>query len=151
IVEFYTYEENYQAESVVWSGTTPAHVVFLENVPHPQGKPVEVTRLVLADENDNAISIISGFVVRRLHLEMRYTEIPGEWALASEEEKIALEAEFEDIENQWPRAPSEKVEVSISPSYQENSSGATLNYSVKVWNTGDFTDTYDLTVSDTLV
>lgn len=38
--------------------------------------------------------------------------------------------------------------VSISPSSQDNSPGGSLTYTVNVMNTGDASDTFDLTVSD---
>ena len=40
------------------------------------------------------------------------------------------------------------VEVSISPSYQENLPGGTIEYTVTVTNTGNVSDNYDLSASD---
>jgi len=40
------------------------------------------------------------------------------------------------------------VDVTIDPKYQSGLSGATLNYTVTVWNMGGIEDNYDLTVSD---
>ena len=40
------------------------------------------------------------------------------------------------------------VEVSILENYQENAPGGNLNYTVRVSNTGDFDDTYELTFAD---
>jgi len=42
------------------------------------------------------------------------------------------------------------VEVSVSPSSQGGLNGATLNYTVTVVNTGNVSDTYDLSVGDSL-
>jgi uncharacterized membrane protein len=47
------------------------------------------------------------------------------------------------------RAVDRSVSVSISPSSQSGATGATLNYTVTVTNTGDVLDNYSLTVSDT--
>ena len=43
------------------------------------------------------------------------------------------------------------VSVSISPSYQSDVPGATLNYTVTVTNTGNVEDRYNLTISDNAV
>lgn len=46
------------------------------------------------------------------------------------------------------RVPARGVDVSISPSYQSDFPGATLNYAVTITNTGEVVDSYNLSVSD---
>jgi len=42
------------------------------------------------------------------------------------------------------------VEVSILPGYQENAPGGGLNYTVRISNTGDLDDSYELTLTDNI-
>ena len=108
VAKFYTWGDAFQAENVVWSGTTPDHVVLLEDIPHPQGWGVQKVVLVLTDEEGATISTISTFIVRRITLETRYLEIPLEWAMAplGSQERLDLETEFLDIPFYWSGAPS---------------------------------------------
>ena len=107
VVKFYSWGDDFEGENVVWSGTTPDHVVLLEDIPHPLGKAVEKARLVLTyDNTENVISTIASFTVRKVTLESRFSKIPLEWALASPAEKVALEAEFSEIPLYWALAPS---------------------------------------------
>lgn len=105
VVKFYTYTGGYQGENVVWSGATPDDVSFSKTVPHPKNKAVETVRLDLATDNtENVISTVGSFIVRKVDIEIRFTEIPLWWALA--ENKTPLEIEFSEIPLQWALAPS---------------------------------------------
>lgn len=107
VVKFYSWGGGPQGENVAWSGTTPDNVSFSKVVPHPQGRPVEKARLVLTTDNtENVISTVASFTVLKAHLEVRFTEIPLEWALASLEEKVELETEFSEVPLYWALAPS---------------------------------------------
>lgn len=108
VVKFYTWGGVYQGENVVWNGTAPDYVRFSKVVPHPKGKAVEKARLDLTHDNtENLVSAIVSFIVRKVELEMRYSEIPMEWSLAlTPEEKAALEIELSDIPVYWALAPS---------------------------------------------
>ncbi|MCK4405123.1 MAG: hypothetical protein KAV43_01270 [Hadesarchaea archaeon] len=106
VVKFYTYAGAYQAESMIWSGLTPAHVVMFKNVPHPENKATERATLVLTDDNENVIWTIASFVVRRDDLFGRTMKIKGEWPYASPDERNDLFQEIMDIKGQWPYAPS---------------------------------------------
>jgi len=105
VVKFYTYGGAYQGENIVWSGATPDHVIFSENVPHPSNEPVENATLVLTDNAGNVITTITSFVVRRSTLMARLLEIDLRWPYASYAEKSALMKEIQDIDIQWPYAP----------------------------------------------
>lgn len=105
VVKFYTYLGVYQAEIVIWSGTTPAQVVLTEDVAHPEGKGVENATLVLTDDAGNVLSVLASFVVRRPHLLARLSAIKAGWPYASPEEKSALLLEISAIKARWPYAP----------------------------------------------
>ena len=48
ILKFNTYMGDNQGDNLVWENVTPAHVVLLENIPHPQGKVgVQKTELIM--------------------------------------------------------------------------------------------------------
>jgi hypothetical protein len=82
VIKFYTYDDEYQCENVVWGGTTPAHVAFVENVAHPGNNPVEKITLALTlDNTANEILTISSFVVGRSILWGRLVEIRTGWPL----------------------------------------------------------------------
>jgi len=50
---------------------------------------------------------VASFTVTKTMLELRFTEIPLEWALAATpDEKTALEIEFSEIPFYWALAPS---------------------------------------------
>ena len=107
VVKFYTYGDIFENENVFWSGATPAHVKENEDVPHPSGIGVKKARLVLTtDDTENVIATVASFTVRKVDLEIRFTEIPLEWALASPAGKVALEIEFSQIPLYWALAPS---------------------------------------------
>ncbi|MBA7603000.1 hypothetical protein ES703_10100 [subsurface metagenome] len=107
VVKFYTWGDAFQAENLVWSGTTPDHVVLLEDIPHPQGKvAVQKAELVLTDAEGVTISTISTFIVGKVDLEMRFMDIPMWWAAAPPAEKVELEMEFMEIPMWWAGAPS---------------------------------------------
>jgi hypothetical protein len=105
ITKFYSYQDVYEGEEIIWSGATPTHVILLENIPHPLGEPVKKVTLVLADEYNNTISVVISFVVHRTHLWGRITAIVERWPDASVDEREALWYELSDIMGQWPDAP----------------------------------------------
>ena len=106
IVKFYTYVGDYQAENVVWSGTTPDNVNFSKTVPHPLGGVVQHVRLVLAAETGAEIATVASFTVTRDDLFGRIMEIKGLWPIASPDERNTLFQEIMDIKGVWPFAPS---------------------------------------------
>jgi len=107
VAKFYTWGDDFEGENIVWSGTTPDHVVLLEDIPHPLGKAIEKVRLDLTtDDTGNVISTLSTFVVRKVDLEARFMEVPMYWAAAPPEGKVELEIEFMEIPMYWAGAPS---------------------------------------------
>jgi hypothetical protein len=105
VVKFYTWAGPFQAENVVWSGVTPAHVVLLMNVSHPENTAVQNAMLVSTDDMGNVISTIASFTVTRDDLFMRIMAIKGEWPLPGADQD-ALFQEIMDIKGVWPIAPS---------------------------------------------
>jgi len=105
-VRFYTYSGVYQANSTVWNGTTPAHIILSMDVPHPLGKPVEKVSLVLTDNLGNILQTVTSFLVHRSHLFSRVTRISMDWPSASSSERITLFRELVAISRQWPYAPT---------------------------------------------
>ena len=105
ILKFYTWAGDYQSENLVWSGSTPAWVVLLKNVPHPENKAVEMVRLVLTDEVGEEVATIASFVIRKFDLMHRVRAIRGIWPYASQEEKNDLMAEIRTIKGKWLYAP----------------------------------------------
>jgi len=106
ILRFYTYFNDFQGENVVWSSTTPAHVLLLENIPHPLGKEgVENVTLFLTDEMDNVISTMVSLTVTKSMLFGRYTAIKSEYVKPGAD-KPALFKEYGDIKKQYVKAPS---------------------------------------------
>jgi hypothetical protein len=106
IVKFYTYADAYEGENLLWSGATPQRVIILENLPHPDNKPVKKAMLVLADNEGSVVQTMESFIVRRDDLIARISEIKGEWPYASPVEKSVLISEISGIKGQWPYAPS---------------------------------------------
>lgn len=105
VLKFYTYGGAYQDENALWSGSPPAYVALFEDIPHPQDRPVEKATLVLTYPDGNEIFTIASFTVRKVDLEVRFSQIPLEWALASSAEKLELEIEFSKIPLAWALAP----------------------------------------------
>ena len=103
-IRFYTYGGAYQGENVIWGGAAPAQMVFLGNVPHPEGKGIENVALVLTD-GDNATPMAS-IVVGRNDLMAMIMEMKGRWPYAGADEESAMMAEIRGIKGQWPYAPS---------------------------------------------
>ena len=104
ILAFYTFDNVYENENVIWSGTTPTWINFLENVGHPENKSIRSVRLFLDDNEGNRISTLSAFIVRRDDLWRRLMQIRAEWPYASPEGRDALWKEILDIRTQWPYA-----------------------------------------------
>jgi len=107
VVKFFTYGGDNQGESVFWSGVTPTQVILLENVPHPENRPIKNVVLVLTGENtENTISIVGSFTVRRDDLWTRLGQIASRWPYAPPGERDNLWKEIGDISSQWPYAPT---------------------------------------------
>jgi hypothetical protein len=107
VAKFYKYDNTYQAENIVWSGITPAHVAFVDNIPHPLvNSAVERVKLFLTDNVGNVISTLASFTVTKGDLWNRLTEIRILWPYATPSERSALWAELTHIRLQWPYAPS---------------------------------------------
>ena len=105
IVKFYTYENVYENEDVVWEGSTPAYVSLFENVPHPDNVPVKIAKIIVAGaENQEILSVTSLFVTKS-HLVRRVSEIKSRWPYALPEEKSELVAEISNIKARWPFMP----------------------------------------------
>jgi len=106
VAKFYTWENGYENENVVWSGLTPTHMVLLENVPHPENNPVEEVTLDLTAENtEDVIWAITSFTVRRTHLFSRYGKIKAEYSEPTAD-KPALFGEYSKLKAQYVQAPS---------------------------------------------
>jgi len=107
VAKFYKYDNNtYQAENVIDEFTPPKHVENTLILARPLGVPVEIVTLFLTTDNtEEEIYTVASYVVTKLDLEIRFTEIPLYWALASPEERVAFEIEFSQIPMQWALAP----------------------------------------------
>jgi uncharacterized repeat protein (TIGR01451 family) len=105
VVKFYTWTGPLQAENVAWSGVTPAHIVLLVNISHPENTAVQNATLVSTDDMGNVISTIASFTVTRDDLFGRIMDIKGEWPLPGADQD-ALFQEIMDIKGVWPIAPS---------------------------------------------
>jgi hypothetical protein len=96
-LRFSTYDGEHQAEVLV----EPDGKRRVICISHPEGKPVELIELVLAEEN----RALASLVVTGDDLWDRIVAILGYWAEAAAEEKGELFAEIIDILGQWPEAP----------------------------------------------
>ena len=106
-VKFYTYGDAYENENVVETFSPPAHVEENEEARHPEGVGVKKARLDLTyDNTENVISTIASFTVCKIVLEIRFGDIPLEWALAPPPDRIWDEIEFSEIPLYWALAPS---------------------------------------------
>jgi len=105
IVKFYTYENEYENESVVWEGSAPAYVSLSENVPHPDNVPVKIAKLVLAGAENEEILSATSLTVTKSHLIRRLSELKAIWPLASPQEKSGIIAEISNIKGRWPFMP----------------------------------------------
>jgi len=110
VVKFYTYGDGYENENVIETFSPPWHVEENELARHPGPGRVGVKKARLdltTDDTSNVISTIESFTVTKTMLELRFTQIPLEWALAgTPEEKTELEIEFSEIPLYWALAPS---------------------------------------------
>jgi len=106
VAKFYDYGWNYQDETVVCSENIPGHVTLLEDISRPGRDAIEGLVLVVVDSENNVILEIASFVVRKVTLETRFTEIPMDWSLASPAERVEIETEYTKIPIQWSLAPS---------------------------------------------
>jgi hypothetical protein len=96
-LRFSTYDGEHQAEVPV----EPDGKRRVICISHPEGNPVELIELVLAEEN----RALASLVVTGDDLWDRITAILGYWAEAAAEEKGELFAEIIGILGQWPEAP----------------------------------------------
>jgi hypothetical protein len=106
VVKFYTYDDIFQAESMVWSGTTPTRVTLLEDVTHPENGPVEKAALVLTDDENNALWIMTSFIMRRSHIAARVAEIRLGWQGGASVERTAWASEVAEIRLRWRGTPA---------------------------------------------
>jgi len=112
VVKFFTYGGDNQGENVIWAGSTPTPVAFLENVPQPRGSEefprgsVQIARLVLTTDNENeVISTMASFTVHQSDLRARIMAILRIWE-DQPEQQSAFRAEFVEILRQWSSAPA---------------------------------------------
>ena len=103
-LKFYSYSGAYQGDSIVWSGTTPAHVTLSINVPHPLSQPVEKVALVLTDSLGNILETLSVFLVHRTHLWARTGQLEILWGTPGVPRSLLMK-EYVAIDGQWPYAP----------------------------------------------
>jgi len=103
-IGFYSYAGEFQAESTVWNGTTPAIVELSTQIEHPLGLPVEIAALVLTYENGTTISTVTTFTMCRCHLTERLGKLDGDWLYTSPSERPGIFLEIVDIDMQWPYA-----------------------------------------------
>jgi len=106
VAKFYGYDYSYQAESIIWTGNTPANLILSVNVSHPLYRPIENIILVLTDSNGRAISTVTNFMVLRPDLMRRLIAMIMEWPYASPEKRITIFQEIVDLSKQWPYAPA---------------------------------------------
>lgn len=107
VLKFYTYGYAYESENAIWSGATPAHVVFSEAVPHPSrpwAKPERV-RLVLTDEGGNEVQAISSFVVTRPRIMGALVDFDMRWPYANAENRACIMRMIAEMDMNWPFAP----------------------------------------------
>jgi len=110
VVEFYNYDNNFQAISLIEIITPPQRVVENENVPHPRGAEgypwgtVQIARLILMEYTGEPISIIASLTVHQSHLRDRDKAILKDWG-GHPELWSAFRNEDKDILTQWSSAP----------------------------------------------
>jgi hypothetical protein len=111
VVKFYRYDNSYQTENVIWSGSTPAHVEENKIISHPrasEGYPwgtLQSVTLVLTTENtENVISTIASYTVTKSVLFARYLAIIGEYIQLGSD-KAGLFAEYLALIGQYILAP----------------------------------------------
>ena len=108
VLKFYTYNDIFQGENVVWSGPTPDNVIFSKSVPHPEENNVveNVTLVLTGEDTGNVITTIDTLTVTRNTFNSRLVDIyVSEWPFASPQERDNLNSEIVDIYLQWPFAP----------------------------------------------
>lgn len=114
VAKFYRYDNTtFQAEKVIDVFTPPKHFENIVDITHPRkaerwpSGTVQIVNLVLTTDNTKeVIYTTASFLVTKLMLEIRFTGIPFDWALApTPEEKLEFEIEFSEIPLQWALAP----------------------------------------------
>jgi len=105
-IGFYSYAGEFQAESLVWNGTTPVYIELSIQVLHPQGIPIEIATLVLTHENGSIISTVTTFAMCRSCLRSRAMAICLAWHDASTSERPTMFHELVTIGMQRPYAPT---------------------------------------------
>ena len=103
-VSFYTYDGVYQENITVWTGATPTGVMLSTDIAHPQGKPIEVLKLVLTDDSGNVLQTVTSFVVHQPDLMGRLGELDHLWTVPGSD-RPAIMKEYVTIDGQWPYTP----------------------------------------------
>ena len=103
-IRFYSYTGEFQAESLVWNGTTPDHILLSLNLSHPLNLNIEIVTLVLTYKNGTVVSTITTFIVCRSDLMGRLGELDHLWTVPSAD-RSAIMKEYVAIDGQWPYAP----------------------------------------------
>ncbi len=103
-VRFHSYSGTYQAETTVWTGTTPAYVTRSMNIKHPLNWPIENVTLVITDEYGTILQTVTSFLVHRSHLMNRLGELDFLWT-APGANRTAIFLEMVAMDGQWPYAP----------------------------------------------
>lgn len=107
VLKFYTYGYVYEGENAIWSGSTPAHVVFTGAILHPsrpEAKPERV-RLVLTDEENNEVQTISSYVVTKSELANAIMNLYLRWPFENREGRDSINLMIVEIYLNWPLAP----------------------------------------------
>jgi len=104
VVAFYDYNGTYQVNQTVWTITSPKRVTNTTDVKHPDGKPIEIVKLLLV-EDSGKVSVIQEWVVSRSDLMKRATDIDSAWPAASVAQRQAYMKELALIDLQWHYAP----------------------------------------------
>jgi len=112
VVKFYKYDNSYQTENVIWSGSTPAHIEENKIISHPRASErypwgtLQKVKLVLTtDDTENVISTIASLTVTKPMLADRYLRIKLEY-IAPGANKPVLADEYLTIKIQFIFAPS---------------------------------------------
>ena len=107
VVKFYKYDNTtLQDNSVIDNFAPPENIKENENVPHPQGKPVEIATLVLTTDNtEEVISTIVKFTVTKSIIFKNYMRVKREYPKPGAD-KPALFKEYCDKKKQYIKAPT---------------------------------------------
>lgn len=107
VAKFYNWVWTYEAETVVWSGATPAQVVMVKEVPHPIPMWIpKGVRLVLTDEEDNEVQTVSTSLTRKSDFILAISQMKAQWPFYPPENRYCIIQMLSAIKGQWPFAPS---------------------------------------------